>query len=342
VAFDAFALPEEPLILTLPPMGSLRVRVYNESGVLMDEVVDVSLGRIDSSGAFERAASQRLIGGEAVFGHVGVGTRLAVRLGGSRKRPPHFEDVSGPVADGAEEVVSIKWEELYPVVVGRAVRDGGQVLSRHRGSYTFDQGQGLIGVPPLTTDGEGRFRIVLSGPPERGMGGAVGGVPDSQEAFQLEAALFSSAGQAPYEAARTFRVPDSAGEFDLGDLVFHKRPLLASGRVTDIAGDALLAVHVRAEEQSLKDKRWSPVRDQSAVTDHQGQYTIHGTPSGSPLRLVAMRRGFRTMTLAGFPHGSSAVDIVLTLAGSPGSGDGKPARPKRGKPGLVPDSDGGN
>jgi hypothetical protein len=161
----------------------------------------------------------------------------------------------------------------------------------------------------------------------------------------LEAALFSVAGQAPYEAVRTFRIPDSAREYDLGDLVFHKRPLLASGRVTDILGVALLGVHVRAEEQSTKqagDKRWSPVRDQSAVTDHEGKYTIYGTPSGSPLRLVAMRRGFRTTTLASFPNGSSAVDIMLPLAGSPGSGDGKRDRPTRGKPGLVPDRDGGN
>ena len=342
VAFDAFALPEEPLVLTLPPMGSIRVRVYNERGVLMDEVVDVSLGRLDVGGVFEGASRQRLIGGEAVFGHVGVGTRLAVRLGGSRKRPAHIEEVSGPASDGDEKSVTIKWEQLHPVVVGRAVREGGQVLSGQRGRYTLDQGQGLIGGPPLTTDGEGRFRIVLSGPPERGIGGAVGGSPDRQEVFELEAALFSVAGQAPYEAVRTFRLPDSAGEYDLGDLVFHKRPLLASGRVTDNEGAALLGVHVRAEEQSPKDKRWSPVRDQSAVTDHQGKYTIYGTPSGSPLRLVAMRRGFRTTTLASFPNGSSAVDIVLPLAGSPGSGDGKRDRPTRGKPGLVPGRDGGN
>ena len=39
----------------------------------------------------------------------------------------------------------------------------------------------------------------------RSIGGAVGGSPDRQEAFQLEAALFSTAGQAPYEAVRTFR-----------------------------------------------------------------------------------------------------------------------------------------
>ncbi len=342
VAFDAFALPEEPLVLTLPPMGSLRVRVYNERGVLMNEVVDVRLGRLDSAGTFEGAASQRLIGGEAVFGHVGVGTRLAVRLGGSQKRPAHVEEVSGPVSDGAEEIVTIKWDQLHPIIVGRAVRDGGRVLSGQRGRYTLDQGQGLIGGPPFTTDGEGRFEIVLSGPPERGIGGALGGTPDRQEVFELAAALFSVAGQAPYEATRTFRVPDSAGEYDLGDLVFRMRPLLASGRVTDHEGAALLGVHVRVEEQSPKDKRWSPVRDQSAVTDHQGKYTIYGTPSDSPLRLVAMRRGFRTRTLAGFSPGSSAVDIVLPLAGSPGSGEGKPTRPTRGKPGLIPDRDGGN
>lgn len=344
VEFDALALPEEPLVLTLPPLGSLRVRVYNELGVVMDEVVDVSLGRIDSAGVFQSSSNQRLIGGEVVFGHVGVGTRLAVVLRGSRKRPAHVEEVSGPVSNGAEEIVTIKWEALHPVVVGRAVRDGGRVLSGQRGRYTLNQGQGLMGGPPLTTDGEGRFRIVLSGSPEIGMPGVVGGTPDRQEAFELEAALFSVAGQAPYEAARTFRVPDSAEEFDLGDLVFHMRPLLASGRVTDSEGAALLGVHVRAEEQSTKqagDKRWSPVRDQSAVTDHEGKYTIYGTPSGSPLRLVAMRRGFRTTALS-FPNGSSAVDIVLPLAGSPGSGDGKRDRPTRGKPGLVPDRDGKN
>jgi hypothetical protein len=160
----------------------------------------------------------------------------------------------------------------------------------------------------------------------------------------LEAALFPVAGQAPYEAVRTFRVPDSLREYDLGDLVFHRRPLLASGRVTDSEGAALLGVLVRAEEKSTKqagDKRWSPVREQSAVTDHEGKYTIYGTPSGSPLRLVAVRRGFRTTALS-FPNGSSAVDIVLPLEGSPGSRDGKRDRPARGKPGLVPDRDGGN
>jgi hypothetical protein len=169
------------------------------------------------------------------------------------------------------------------------------------------------------------------------MGGVVGAEPDRQEAFQLQAALFSIAGQAPYEAVRTFRVPDSGVEYDLGDLVFHMRPLLASGRVTDHEGGALLGVHVRTEEQAPKDKRWSPVRDQSAVTDHEGKYTIHGTPSGLPLRLVAMKRGFRATTLASFPPGSSVVDIVLHLAGSPGAEGGKPDRPTRGKPGLVPD-----
>ena len=345
VAFDILALPEEPLILTLPPVGSLRVRVYNEQGVLMDEVVDVSLGSLDSSGAFTGLSTRRLTGGEAVFGHVGVGADFAVRLSGSRKRPAHVEEVSGPLSDGAEKIVRIRWDQLHPVIVGRAVREGGQILSGQRGRYTLDQGLGVMGGPPFTTDGDGRFSIVLSAPPERGIRGIVSRTPNREHPIQLEAALYSNTGQAPYEASRSFRLPDSAGQHDLGDLVFHARPLLASGRVTNQEGAGIIGVHVRAEEQSTKqagDKRWSPVREQSAVTDHEGKYIIFGTPGGSPLRLVAIKRGFISTSVESLSPGSAAVDIVLPLKGSPGSGAGKTKRPTRGKPGLVPDRKGGN
>jgi hypothetical protein len=112
--------------------------------------------------------------------------------------------------------------------------------------------------------------------------------------------------------------------------------------VTDQEGAGIIGVHVRTEEQSPKDKRWSPVREQSAVTDHEGKYIIFGTPGALPLRLVAMRRGFISTRVESFSPGSAAVDIVLPLKGSPGSGAGKTKRPTRGKPGLVPDKKGGN
>ena len=122
--------------------------------------------------------SSDLTGGEAVFGHVGVGADFAVRLSGSRKRPAHVEEVRGPFSDGAEKIVRIRWDQLYPVIVGRAVREGGQILSGQRGRYSLDQGLGVMGGPPFTTDGDGRFSIVLSAPPERGIRGIVSPTPN--------------------------------------------------------------------------------------------------------------------------------------------------------------------
>ncbi len=340
VVFDPLNLPEEPLVLTLPPAGSLHVQVYNEQGVLMDEVVNVNLGRLDISGEFQGLMHRRLIGGEAVFGHVGLGAGLAVRLDGSRDRPALVEEITGPNTEGAEKTVVLRWTQRHPVLIGRAVSAGGEILAVQRGRFALDQGQGPRGGPPLTTDEEGRFRIVVTPPMQRLDTGSLTGVPDRGQPFQLVATLSTSVGLAPLEASHSFRLPDSAGEYDMGDLLFEERPLLVSGRVTDIAGAALIGVQVRIEEQLPGKQTWRPVREQSVITDHLGRYTIYGSTSGQPLRLVALRRGFATSIRESFSHGAAALDIILSSEPAPGSEDARNRRPKRGKPGLVPNRDG--
>ncbi len=344
LVFDPLDLPEEPLELRLPATGSLRVRVLNENGVLMDEVVDVTLGVLDGEGGFEGLGSQRLVGGEALFGHVGVGAQVAVRLGGSALRPPLVEPVPAPRGEGAESLVELTWDSLFPVVVGRAVLAGGQVLSSMRGRYTLSQGSRVSAGPPLTTDRDGRFRIIVA-PPLAGAGrskhfSSTQTAPDLDlgKGILLTASLFTAAGDPPLESKREFQLPAGGGEHELGDLVLVPAPLMASGHVRSPVGESLLGVYLRIEQRAGKDKPWVQLREQTAVSDHLGAFKIYGPGTGATLRVVAMRRGYETTYVENLVPGSTQLIVTMPTveegnsAGTAGKRRGKPQ-----KPGLVPD-----
>lgn len=306
VAVDPLAIPGELQELVMPATGRLHVRVVDERGAPVEELAEITLGTVRRQGdeeLFQPAVQHRLVQGEATFPHVGVGAALAVKLDGSRDRPPLVSKATGPSRAGAEERLVIEWTDRYPAVVGRAVLAGGDVLVQHRGRCVLT-GEPEGAEPHVATDQHGAFRIVIKGASREG------------SERRLEVTLFTLSGEPPLRA--TLELPRLAAgrDVELGDVVFHPLPPLVSGTVRDGDGAPVLGAHLRIDERAGTD--WRPAPELSASSDTAGRFTVYGESEASELRLSALRRGYQAAEVTPVRPGTSGLEVVLRAAGAVG------------------------
>jgi hypothetical protein len=302
VELDPDAIPEEVVVLKLPPVGSLEVRVVTESGVPLKEVVNVSLGeRVPVPGgepSFRASHNERLMGGKVLFTYVGVGAKVAVKLGGARDRPDLIEDVEGPSQAGEVKRVTLRWTERYPVLLGTAVTPTGQVLAGRRGRFmVWSDGRGS-GGPPLICDTQGRFRLVLATNLE------------GQAGRRAELELYSRDGSGPLEATLQLEARLAPGETDVGQVTFTPKPPLVTGWVRSADGTPMVGVHVRAMVEGNTPATGGGPSSFSATTVGDGSFTIYGRIDAT-FELVAVRRGHKQVRLKDIRAGSSGIEISM-------------------------------
>lgn len=303
VALDPENLPAEPLTLELPPTGSVEVRVLDERGSPLGEVANCSVGRMLPAEGGERVfqpdQNERLVGSSATFSHVGVGTRLAIQLSGSRERADLVEEHDGPSRPGELRRITIRWTDRYPVLLGEAVDGSGERLKGFRGRYTVWGPERGSGGPPLTTDGLGRFRLVIASPLE------------AQPGRYVECELYARGGQAPLYTRMDLSGELAPGETDLGSVTFRPKPELVTGTVRDVSGEAMTGVHLRVMVEGDADRRSASM---TATSLQGGEFTIYGAVEGS-FDLVAVRHGYATSRRENLAPGTSGIEMVMEPGG---------------------------
>lgn len=214
-AIDLTSLPPDGIDLALPETGSLRVDVRDRDGSpLRGETVVLGDHKHAVARFFAAAAD-----GVARFPVVGLHGRFHV------ESQMHSESLRvagpGPQRPGEEAVLVMQLPDAGVTLHGRAVDANGVVLANGEVGIDWGQGHRLAEVG-AQVDSEGRFVILLDG-------GAVGEPLDCVMRW-----LPSNRGKSVRfrgEDVRLAGAPLSAGKTHLGDVVFRRAPLLATGRV---------------------------------------------------------------------------------------------------------------
>ena len=300
VTIDPRHPPAETLRLVLPSVGSISVLVTDERGEPLQEVVNLSLGEIElrnGKRVFRGIATQRVVAGRTSFDRVGVRAPIALRLDGSRERPPVTSEHTGPDLPGQERTIKLAWTERHPILVGQSVHDDGTPLVRRRGRVYLRTAAGLQPAPPFTSDDKGRFRMVVEQPWKQG------------QRREVVVILVPDSNEPPLDARLDISHALPGGVSEVGRLVFHARPTLVSGIVKDRKGRPLFGAMLRVE--LVDGPLGEPTAQIAKASDRRGAFTLHGRSEASELRLVVSRRGYQTLTRDGVRPGSVGLEIVL-------------------------------
>ncbi|MBL8896229.1 MAG: sigma-70 family RNA polymerase sigma factor [Planctomycetes bacterium] len=298
-AIDLASALEAPLVLRMPPTGSLEISVVDEQGRFASEVPVVMVSGTSAADlASGRTLWQSLLTtyvplheGRGLLPFIGLGCRLQVAFNyrdGSRVRVE--VEVDGPTRVGERVPVRIALGERVPVLTGRLLDEDGGILAQKLISLQHAEYLGTIEARSvstgLETDADGRFRW----PAWAGEGPVGDG--RSELSFRGRDALAD---------ARAFvRIASPPPEeFDLGDIVLRRPPLLVSGivRVGSAPPNVDVSVEVVLESAPPEQARVSKY----AALDAEGRFalredgswkraTVQATTSGgnvrSPLRSV--------------------------------------------------------
>jgi hypothetical protein len=221
--------------------------------------------------------------GFARFESVPVDSRPLIRVSGDSEKADLIAEVEAPPGEGQSLEVTLVWDSLAPMLVGRALDSGARPIPNRSGRLQLVQDGVAQGGGAIQTDGEGRFRVPLRSPWKVG----------ATRKARLE--LFPQPGVAPLTAEIDLSFELEGGENAYGDIVFRGLPLLASGVCLGPDGP-IEGVQVRLVRKRMTKvgAEWSPVGSMMATTGLEGRFELWGEPEGEgPFGVSGRRRGFR-------------------------------------------------
>ncbi|HEX5054179.1 MAG TPA: hypothetical protein VFZ65_20540 [Planctomycetota bacterium] len=268
--FDPLAPPRSPIDLTLPPCGSVRVRVESGGTELTGRLSLRVFGDGGPNMFLEPAAGDGS-GDGVLFPFVVLGREVeaTARLGPLTAR----ERGMGPRQVGEQRVLVISLDAEQPVLTGRLVDAARQPLGNR--SFRYD----LPGctTETSTTDAEGRFRFAA---PKRPAPKPGAGRP--QRPLRIEVAREPE----PPLRGELVLPPLRPGLQNLGDLRLEAWPLLVRGRF--VAGgqpaEGQYWVEVQCAARAESD-RWQAQQDVDLRHAAGGVFSVYGVAGPGPYRL---------------------------------------------------------
>ncbi|MFT5290135.1 MAG: hypothetical protein ACI8QS_001961 [Planctomycetota bacterium] len=295
---------EHEVVVQAPGTGRISVLVLGEGGeafaatgkVLLTKLgsnLDEQLRNMDDSLARVVAGARNpgrreLVGGRAVFEHVGLGLELGVQVSFEEERDPAAELVRGPVVDGGAREVELVVGPIATVLVGQLVDVSGAPLLECKFDAVLHHDNGQRSWKEVTNE-EGNFRLRFQPEEVPEQHWSLSLLPTGPEQSAEGEELETSGEEAFYETPFA-PVP---GENDLGRLISAPRPLLASGHVIDEKGKGIGGVTVSTvllltrthdpdETVTTELGSWSPHIDHVTESDDDGSFELYG-------RLVTVR-----------------------------------------------------
>lgn len=274
--------PAETIRLQVPPLGSVVVDVTGPT----DRALSLRLYEATDGNPFQSPGVVRRMSrdGRAVFERVGLGQQLKLEISDpSEVFATRSMTFTGPRGVGEEVTVSAELDQRSVSVVGRVVDVDGQpvanrvlaVLERPRSPVDWR----IFRL--LTSDGKGRFRLVLPDAiaGQESSGVLALGVDDSTSGSRpaLE-------GEVP--VAGTF----DRGENDIGDVVLKEVPIAVTGRVSDELDRPIPDATVRVSLlRGTRRRSMQRPRANGTTTDAEGRFVIRA--SAAPrARLTVLAR----------------------------------------------------
>lgn len=321
VEVDLEHLPAEPIDLTLPPCGTLRVEVLDELGRPFRGPALVGVREGDSMLEIDTAtvgmAWRRVEEGAAVFDRVGLGLDLTVTaVDRSIARAGLLTTVPGPMREGEAQVAGIRLGPPFARVRGSIVDAGRNPLREWRCRARYSLASAPHDVV-FATDDTGRFEFSLVRygfenddtsriPVDRGQLTLVPEAPELLDPALAEAAIV-------LDLACHGDALGGPGLLELGVLELGSPAVVAAGKVVDDAGAPVARLDV-AVETKLSEV-WRRIVGISARTDSAGRFALRGHTAHRPLRLVV--RGASSEPIAPFEFEPGARDLVVVARTAP-------------------------
>jgi hypothetical protein len=299
--------PTEPVVLILPPSGSVVVEVRDATGVALSTKKEVTLeaDRVREAGTHLwrgdlEAARAWIEDGQARFAPVEVGLSLRARIDA---RPEHGRGevaFPGPAKEGQEVRALLVPDQAPAVLVLRFLAPDGRPLAdaEVETSWTRRMEGALLmsGGTPRRTDPSGRRRITVDEPWREG---------STVELLAEHRPSSAESWTATLDLSRSF----PPGETDLGDLMLLPEEVLVSGRVVDEEGQGVSAFTARIEHSSGRGQAGSQ------HGDADGAFAFHGAAPFAEMQLRIDPDGYVAPEAIPFTPGTRGLEIVVRRGG---------------------------
>jgi RNA polymerase sigma factor (sigma-70 family) len=315
-AVDPLNPPEDPVRLTLPACGSLRVRIAapekpTPANSFWVHVTELTPGRLPEE--FVRGKRHGLTATladgstEVRWAHVGLGLDLLVEAqpeGVLRAAPKR---VRGPVREGEEVLVELPLELEGSRIAARLIGpDGSPVRARWVEMY-------VEAMDAQVARGE-RLERGTSGDDGRIVLGVPGALRGARCRWRLVAKAHTD--QPLVAEARTL-VPLASGELDLGDVQLSRPATFVAGQVLDARGAPAPGVQVSVARWTRMGGEGAPEMwnwtsgVQSPNTDAEGRFHLRDDPPPGRYAIAARTGEFGFGEFVPFERGQQ--DLVVRL-----------------------------
>lgn len=310
-AVDLADVPEDPVVLQLPQVGTVVVEVDSpdpsRAAGARASLLEVDLP-IDESTLARGMEEPEVVDQRATFPLVGLDLRLRAAVTVRGANEDRAAEANGPRAPGQEVVVRVPLVDDTPVLVARLVDADGEPLGSEEVTVMSESKAAdttTTSYLSLRTDVEGRVYFT----PRDELG------PDAERSLR-----FLSEPQGLAVGVDVPR-PLKAGENDLGTLRMSALPLLLSGRVVDSAGAPIEGAEVQLVARIVVDPD-NPdafyedhVQGGDAETGEDGAFEIHGVVDGKLVTAFVEADGYIRKSSGAVPKGTRGVTVALLSAG---------------------------
>jgi len=302
---------EGPVLLRLPPTGSVRMQATDAEGRPLSAAVRFGLWARGAGARSDLEPLPRWISaphGAARLEHVGLGLELRIALehsdGGG---PAERLTIQGPATLGEERTVSVPLAAPWPTARARLLDERGAVLGNQSVEVELRGTPPDVAAPPTTrrsrsfrTDAEGIVRFPLAGNGARRLATA-------RLALRQEETDTHPARAGERELSWDL-VPGAS--IDLGDIALHtvESVVWLTGHVLDPVGNPVPEARVLASAEGAS----GPSAQADAGSD--GAFTLAGEPVAGPLSVRAVAPGFLPSRTELVPAGRGELGIRLQPA----------------------------
>ena len=195
----------------------------------------------------------------------------------------------GPVRNGGPAIFTLNPQADNPVLLGTILNTEGAVGPNLNLEYRFkttsDFGNSSSNSGTLKTDENGRFRLLVEETLEE------------ESTRTLTISLRATRKKPKRSVPIDLSYALMPGENELGDLVLVVPPLIASGMVVDIEGNALSNAQVRVEKKQFYGEEedqfwWNDLWEHRGKTDRDGKFEVRAILEPDIYRLSASREKY--------------------------------------------------
>lgn len=276
VEFAIDSPPSEPVVLRLPPCGTIKVRAQF-GGKPLAGFRTAFLAEFAGEDREPKFATHRVRRaddeGTVTFPHVPTGKQFYAgnyQLGLNRQFP-------GPVAAGQDVEIVLEPGKQVTIWRGRLLLPDGTPASTMSGTFEFS-GPGLGAEESLRTDSEGRFQVATNASGDEEPSAEPNAAPNRN--LDKIVVTVRPKNAPPLQAkppARTLR----PGIEELGDLKLDTGSVIVGGRLVVGEEPFRRRVHLRVQREQAaegrRQARWNDLGELTQWADHrQGVFTIYG------------------------------------------------------------------